>query len=313
MKIRICKHCGKNFDISIHSRGWMANHTRWCDLNPKRKDYIIALNAIEKTLSPETKQKTSEKIKQLHRDGIYDHAHEAQRGKPGHKHTEETKKIMSEKRKLFLKNNPDKHSWKKENRQISEPCEFLKRFLISKNIKFVDEWQPLKDRFFSIDIAFPDIKLGIEVNGNQHYDSEGNLLPYYQDRHDLIVANGWKLLEIHFAAVYNLENMEELLDIKEQPDYSEYFIKKNERKSKNKLKKKSLLPRGQKQRIKADKRWEEYIPLVINSGIDFSKFGWVTKVSELLGITPQKVNKWMKRYLGDFYNTACFKRKTSCK
>ena len=107
--------------------------------------------------------------------------------------------------------------------------------------------------------------------------------------------------------------MEELLDIKEQPDYSEYFIKKNERKSKNKLKKKSLLPRGQKQRIKADKRWEEYIPLVINSGIDFSKFGWVTKVSELLGITPQKVNKWMKRYLGDFYNTACFKRKTSCK
>ena len=25
-------------------------------------------------------------------------------------------------------------------------------------------------RFFSIDIAFPDEKIGIEVNGNQHYD-----------------------------------------------------------------------------------------------------------------------------------------------
>lgn len=51
------------------------------------------------------------------------------------------------------------------------------------------------------------------------------------------------------------------------------------------------------------------INLIINSNIDFSKFGWVQKVSEILEITPQKVNKWMKRNMLEFYNTKCFKRK----
>ena len=36
---------------------------------------------------------------------------------------------------------------------------------------------------------------------------------------------------------------------------------------------------------------------------------WVAKVGELLGISPQKVNAWMKRYLPEFYESVCFKRK----
>lgn len=48
MKIRKCKHCQKEFDISDKSKGWMANHSRWCDKNPKRKDYVKTLeNSVE--------------------------------------------------------------------------------------------------------------------------------------------------------------------------------------------------------------------------------------------------------------------------
>lgn len=32
---------------------------------------------------------------------------------------------------------------------------------------------PLDDRSFSLDIAFPEKKIGIEVNGNQHYERNG--------------------------------------------------------------------------------------------------------------------------------------------
>lgn len=51
------------------------------------------------------------------------------------------------------------------------------------------------------------------------------------------------------------------------------------------------------------------IKLIFESKIDFSKLGWVKQVSKILNISPQKVNKWMKKYMFDFYNEKCFKRK----
>jgi hypothetical protein len=40
MKFSICKHCKKEFEISEKPNGWMANHSRWCKENPKKKDYV---------------------------------------------------------------------------------------------------------------------------------------------------------------------------------------------------------------------------------------------------------------------------------
>lgn len=54
---------------------------------------------------------------------------------------------------------------------------------------------------------------------------------------------------------------------------------------------------------------QERINKILNSDIDFSKFGWVKKVSELTGITHQKVNQFMIRNMFDFYKEKCFKRK----
>lgn len=39
MKISKCKHCEKEFDITTHKKGWMANHSRWCTDNPKSIEY----------------------------------------------------------------------------------------------------------------------------------------------------------------------------------------------------------------------------------------------------------------------------------
>ncbi len=51
-----------------------------------------------------------------------------------------------------------------------------------------------------------------------------------------------------------------------------------------------------------------YIDMVLTSGIDFTKFGWVTKLSDIIGKKPQRVHKWMKQFMPDFYNEKCFKR-----
>lgn len=223
--------------------------------------------------------------------------------KCGRKFSEERKAQLSLARKKYLKDNPDKHTWKNRSNK-SVPCERVKEYLKNNNILFVEEWNPLDDRFFSIDIAFPDIKLGLEINGNQHYDSNGNLKEYYQERHDLIEKEGWKLIELHYSSCYNEKLILEILDIKEQPDYSEFFLKK----------KVNILPKslgvGVKNRMNGDRKWEGYIDKVLNSGIDFSKFGWVKQVANILNITQQQVNRWMKRHLKDFYEKECYKRKT---
>ena len=212
---------------------------------------------------------------------------------------------ISRSRKKYLSENPEKHPWKRSTKFKSEPCERVKEFLRSRDIVFVEEWQPLDDRFYSIDIAFPDIKYGIEINGNQHYERDGTLRPYYQERHDRIVQAGWTLLELHYTSCYNLELIEKLLAKRTQPDYSEYFKKQKEREERRN----NIESRGVKIRRKSDERWEPYKQIVVDSDIEFDKFGWVKHVADLLGIKNQKVNKWMKRYLPEFYETQCYKRK----
>jgi len=131
------------------------------------------------------------------------------------RHSEKSKSKISEARKKWLKENPDKHNWSfKTKHNSSVPCENFKRFLKEKNIEFIEEYKPLlhKNRFFSIDVAFPDNKIGIEINGNQHYDTDGKLKPYYQNRHDLIVAEGWTLYEIPYKAFFSEENMKSVLE-----------------------------------------------------------------------------------------------------
>jgi len=114
--------------------------------------------------------------------------------------SQQTRQKLSESRKNYLAKN-NLHRWhNKSSYHSSWFCESVKQELINRNIKFEEEYMPLKEinRFFAIDISLPKEKIGFELNGRQHYDSKGNLLPYYQKRHDLIIQNGWDLYEIKY-------------------------------------------------------------------------------------------------------------------
>ena len=126
--------------------------------------------------------------------------------KGGHKHTDEEKTKLSEIRKKWLNDNPEKHVWRLNTKFISKPCEYLKAELSKQGYPIVAEYQPLLDqkRYFAIDISIPEKKIGIEVNGNQHYDDAGNqiLKEYYKKRHDAITQAGWDLKEIHYSEAF---------------------------------------------------------------------------------------------------------------
>ena len=68
LMIKICKHCNVGFDISNKPKGWMANHSRWCEQNPKISEYkngnkqaILAMNDKRKETGI-TNQYTKAKI-----------------------------------------------------------------------------------------------------------------------------------------------------------------------------------------------------------------------------------------------------------
>jgi len=55
---------------------------------------------------------------------------------------------------------------------------------------------------------------------------------------------------------------------------------------------------------------DDIIKNIVNTcDVDFSKNGWVVKLSKLTGLRHQKVSLWMKSRMSKFYEENCFKRR----
>lgn len=205
-----CKHCEKEFfDLSPSEK---ANHTRWCDQNPNREKYLDRLKKTRENIPAESRARAHEKIRKAWKEGKYadvDHG-KYWRGKS---HSDDSRKRMSDSRAKYLRDNPDKHPWKKSDKFISEPCEYLKNKLREAGLEFEEEYMPLyPERYFSMDIAFPEKKIAIEINGNQHYNRDGSLKDYYQKRHDIIEDAGWMVIELHFREPYKENIIDEITE-----------------------------------------------------------------------------------------------------
>ena len=211
----------------------------------------------------------------------------------GFKWTDEEKKNLSEKRKAYLKEHPDEHPWKRNTNFKSKPCEHLKTVLKQK-FNFEEEYTDTRwEHNYSIDIAFLDKKLAIEVNGNQHYTNEGKLNTYFQNRHDYLTKQGWRILEVHYSWCYKEDKIQEIvtaiensteIDLTEHELLFAYKRKTLEERNKEKLKKK------EKRNDEIEKRKLQ----ILNSGEDLTKFGWVDKVSKITKLTGRQIARIVK-------------------
>jgi hypothetical protein len=94
-----CKYCEISFlDLSSSQR---ANHSRWCDKNPKRKEYVKILENARAHITEESRELNRLGISKAHASGKYEGAAKKAaktRKKLGnHLHTEETKQLLREK------------------------------------------------------------------------------------------------------------------------------------------------------------------------------------------------------------------------
>ena len=208
-----------------------------------------------------------------------------------------------------------KHSgWNAINSQTkrSHPEEFfynvLKKNGLFEKYTIIEKMPFLK---YTLDFVIVDLKLDIEIDGKQHFITE-SAIEHDKQRNETLIKNGWKVYRIAWIEMVNNPHIQinEFLkyidNIHTQTnrfyDILEVRGKIKVRKHKNQ---KEYFDNIRENSLKINK---PKIQLILNSNIDFSKFGWVKKVSNIIRIQEQRVNKWMKKNMLDFYNEKCFKR-----
>ena len=90
-----CKHCKLEFDLSDKPKGWAANHSRWCDCNPKHDEYISNIENMPKRRTADSFAKQSASLKESHKRGDYKDVSYV--GFSGKRHSDETKEKIRDK------------------------------------------------------------------------------------------------------------------------------------------------------------------------------------------------------------------------
>lgn len=129
--------------------------------------------------------------------------------------SESTKNLISEARKKYLKDNPDKipyllnHSHKE-----SYPEKYFKSIFEKEGIEFVKEYRV---GTYHLDFAILEYKIDIEIDGDQHY-LDKKIIESDLKRNNFLEENGWDILRIKWSDYKKLSKDEKykyISDIKE--------------------------------------------------------------------------------------------------
>src|SRR5574343_105634 len=116
----------------------------------------------------------------------------------------------------------------------SEVCK--KYNIYYKLIRYAEEHNLLNSKLYNINTKMKEDTTIIEINGNQHYNSDGTLKEYYQVRHKYIKNLGWNIIELHYSLVYNKDiykNIIEKIKNGKSIDLPFYIKNKKNKKYKN--------------------------------------------------------------------------------
>lgn len=251
-------------------------------------------------------------------------------------HTEESKEKIRKKRIDYLKKKTGKTAWERRSAGEMSHLEqwFYDNVIIKNNL--CDKYDIITEYSeypYFIDFAFINIKLAIELDGKCHFNNGHTRIEHDIKRDKILNEKGWKVYRIKYDEINNntinefinfLNNIENYENKIYGNNLYTYTIIKKEVNITNKLNNINNKLQNNELDIIIDKNnipsltnintiiyensQKQYIDLILNSNINFSKIGWCLKVSKILKRRPQKVTQWMKRFMNDFYNEKCYKR-----
>lgn len=270
-KIPKCKYCDNK---AKHYNGIIFRKT--CG---DKKCFIKSCE--DRKIDDKTKSKISKSMIKIHKKGNH----------PGWTFINKDPNRRSYPEKWFIKN-------------VLEEYELYSKYTIKEKLPF--------HKYF-LDFAILDLKVDIEIDGQQHFIDEKSI-EHDNKRDDFLLKNGWKVYRITWLELKNnpkivINNfLSWLVSDKNYRKYEIEEILKLLKKRKTNVSKKQYI--SNRKDIYNDKI-KKLILIIEKSDIDFSKQGWVKKVSVLLNISENKGGWWIKKNMTDFYNKQCWKRKSS--
>jgi len=227
----------------------------------------------------------------------------------GKKHSEETKEKIRKKRIEYLKDNKKNTAWyHKGKRKMSYGEKFIHTvFLKEKIYEKYDIINEFCEYPYFIDFAFINEKVAVEFDGAVHFNNGEKRIEHDIERDNYLTSIGWRMYRLPYFEInsFNINDLINFIGNSKTKNFEDNLI--TYKQFKLKKRKEDLLKKEEKTKQKT-KQIDTIKHTIINSNIDFSKFGWVNEASKIIGVTPQKVGKWMKRKMPEFYEK-CFKRK----
>lgn len=233
-----------------------------------------------------------------------------------YKHTEETKAKIRAKRINYLKKHPFENSWRRTNVSYIEKIfiSLIEKNLLANKFEIVHEFSVFP---YYLDFAFLNIKLDVEIDGSQHWRIKERI-ESDKKRDELLISKGWKVYRIpefkikqQFCEIEkdlllylnNFESQPKILSfgngIIEYEKIRELKLKKiNEKRDINKIN------RDERVKIRLSQKTEK----LNQANIDFSKFGWLRKLSKIWCITHTSARIILKKSFPEIYTNAYHKK-----
>lgn len=183
----ICKFCGK----PCKNANSLRNHERLCKENPSRDEHSLKVlsenrnnwNACHTAWNKGKTKEADARVAKYAKTNSLNHQGENHNWF-GRKHTDETKaKIAATQKENYR--GISRYATVREQRQSYAEDYFDTIFIEAKKQYHVE-------RFF-LDYAWPDVKIYIEIDGEQHYTKEG--ISHDNERTEILKLAGWRLLK----------------------------------------------------------------------------------------------------------------------
>lgn len=219
----ICPFCKNVF----RTRFLLREHKKQCELNetPIVQKYILdengkrklapGCNAWNKGLSKETDERLKKSAETLHNGYATGRIINSNKGKL---HTEEQKQKISMGRKRYLEQHPDKVPYllNHHSKGDSYPEKYFKEVFDNENVEYKQNYY--QSGYF-LDFAWPDKKLYLEVDGEQHYRDK-RIIEHDKKRTQKLLDEGWTcLIRIRWSEYKGLNETQ-------QKEFVKSFIEK---------------------------------------------------------------------------------------
>lgn len=207
----------------------------------------------------------------------------------GREVSEETKQKISKTRKELIKEGK-LFKWNIRRSEASYPEKWLmnvlkENFGLERDISYIKEF-PFYG--FYLDFAWPESKLCIEIDGEQHYTDDSQ---HKRDlkKDELLRQNNWTEMRVSWQ--YIMKNTQSF--IKELDKFLKTKDDKITKESKVFIDQK--LKASKEKKEAKEKLWSQRINLIKNSGIDLTKYGYIQALVRATGLTRKVVYETLEK------------------